>query len=249
MTEDINAAVSSAVSEATTELGNPAPAPDSEPATETAPDTGAEAEPDASPDPDPEPAPKPTKAAKAKPEPADDDEDEFWRPTAEELAAIEANPELKKVYRSMQRGLTKKTQDLAQKKSELSEKARVADWIQADPEAAIKALAQAAGVSIAEAKKEVGEQVVDGLEAKWAETVGADAAKLLRPLRGDREDSRRADHRASPSAVGGDRSRRPSPWYRRERPRVRRLRRRAWRGVDGRDPGRDGEGGQPYRAR
>lgn len=168
MPEDFAAAVTSAVAEATAETtGEPTPAP------ETPEPDKPQAEPE---------APEPSAAPKA-PEPTADPEDiDFINPTAEDLAAIEASPELKRVYKSMQRGLTKKTTELAAKRKEYEQANEVVSWIRSDPETAIRTIAQAAKIPFGEAKVAAEATVADTLEAKWAKTVGDDAAKLLRPL-------------------------------------------------------------------
>lgn len=160
MPDDLNAAITSAVAEAKTEAGG---------------DTAPEPEVEATPEPE---APEPKEPVKA-PEP---DDEEFLNPTAEELAAIEADPRLKKVYNSMRRGMSKKAQELAEKRKTMEQESQVVNWLKNDPENAIRAIAQAAGIPFGEAKKQAEERVIDDLEAKWAKTVGAEPAKLLRPL-------------------------------------------------------------------
>ena len=168
---DLNAAISSAVTEAHTEVTGEAPvikdAPTPEP--EKTPEKPAEVKPSVEVKPEPE----------AKPEP---DEDEVFTPTAEELAIIDKNPELKKVYRSMQKGLTQKTQKLAEIRKQNEEKTKLADWIQGDPDNAVRAIAASRGITLTEAKVEAETKVVDALETQWTDTVGAEAAALLRPL-------------------------------------------------------------------
>jgi hypothetical protein len=163
MTEDLNTAISSAVQSATKEVSGEPEAPTPTPTEEPAKDE-----------------PKVEAEEPSKDEPS---EEEFWNPTAEELAAIDKNPELKKVYRSMQRGLTQKTQKLAEFRKEVEERVKIADWIQSEPEKAIRALAAATGLTLAQAEKKLEEaKVVDDLEKEWGDTVGPEAAKLLRPL-------------------------------------------------------------------
>jgi len=170
MPEDLSAAVSSAVAEAQTDL-NPETTsePDKPASTEAAPEPPtADAEPSTPDAPDTR---------------ADDDEEEFFAPTAEELAAIEADPRLKKVYLSMRRGFTKKTTELAAVRKDYQQAHDVAEWIRSDPESAIRSIAAATGVSFAQAEK-IAEQAVDAdpIARAWDEGVGADAAKILRPI-------------------------------------------------------------------
>lgn len=111
------------------------------------------------------------------------DEEEFFTPTAAELDIINKNPELQKVYRSMQRGLTKKSQGLAAEKKAQTEKLQFAEWFQKDPVSAAKAVAATVGLSVQETKQaDTEKEIVDDLTTKWTETVGKDAAALLRPL-------------------------------------------------------------------
>lgn len=109
--------------------------------------------------------------------------------SAEELAEIQANEKLLKTYKSMQRGLTKKTTSLSEKAKQLEARAKVADWIESDPDKAVRALAAARGLTIAEAKQEIKderkEQVADALESEWNKAFGEEgkaAANILRPL-------------------------------------------------------------------
>lgn len=172
MPEDLSAAISSAVASATTEATSTpdsTPEPDKPASTEAAPEPPtADAEPSTS-----------DATHTDTPEP----EEEFFNPTAEDLAAIEADPRLKKVYLSMRRGLTKKTTEIAAIRKDYQQAHDVAEWIRSDPEAAIRSIAAATGVSIAQAK-EIAEEAVDSdpVAKLWNEGVGADAAKILRPI-------------------------------------------------------------------
>lgn len=183
---DLDSAIAAAVSSAEAEAGGSAgdtPA-DTGSGQAVVPDSGTVA-----PSPD---TPAATPAVTAKPAAAtpaatdEPDPDESLVPSAADLERINANPDLLKVYKSMQRGLTQKTQKLATDRKSMEERANVADWIQKDPDNAIRALAQARGLTIAEAKREaataVETQVVDDLTAKWEKTLGKDAAIQLRPL-------------------------------------------------------------------
>lgn len=175
MPDDLNSVVSSAVAEATTEVSGGEESTPSAPE----PDKPAAPEPAA---PAPKTAEKSSAAKVEKPEPAPEADEEVFTPTAEELDLINKSPELKKVYRSMQRGLTQKAQSIAAMRKEMEQKSQVVDWIQADPEKAIRAIATAAGVSLGEARQATESKVADSLEEKWAQVMGADAAAMLRPL-------------------------------------------------------------------
>jgi hypothetical protein len=170
MPDDLSAAITSAVADATSEV-----TPDSTPE----PDKPASTT---------EAAPEPTTAdAKPSPapaaEPAEPDEEEFFSPTAEELAAIEADPRLKKVYLSMRRGFTKKTTEIAAERKRLAQEHDVAEWIRNDPEAAIRSIATATGVSLGQAREIAAEAVeADPVSKLWIDGVGTDAASILRPI-------------------------------------------------------------------
>jgi len=175
--DDLNDAVSAAIASATTEVTGEAP---SAPAETTA-------EPETSVTPEPAAAEPPATSTTPAP-PADE---EFWNPTAEELALIDKSPELKKVYRSMQRGLTQKATTLAEQRREaeefkksVSERVKIADWIQAEPEKALRAIAAATGLTVSEVKQEMAAPPTPGdpLMEKWTKAVGPDAANILRPL-------------------------------------------------------------------
>jgi hypothetical protein len=151
----------------------------SEAATSLRDDEGGEPDTASEPEAATEAAPAPKAAAVAEPE----EEEEFYNPTAEELAAIEANPELKKVYKSLQKGFTKKTTELKGVRKTLEERAKVADWIEQDPEAVARIIAETRGFKLSKAEvAEVKTEAVDTIEKEWAVKVGPEAAKLLRPL-------------------------------------------------------------------
>jgi len=170
MADDLNDAIASAVTDTKTEV-------ESTGAT-VVPDEGKAAEPAV------EAAAEPAKAeesvvkeTKSAPEP-----EESFNLSAADLEQINKDPQLRKAYRSMVKGFTAKTTALADTRKSLEEKAKVADWIQSDPDAAVETLARMRGKTFTAAKSEATDKVTDGLEAKWAETVGPEAAKLLRPL-------------------------------------------------------------------
>ena len=172
MAVDLSGAINEAIASAKDEAG----VVDEKPAAETsAEETPAETE--AAPEAEAEEAPEP--------EPAEEEADDepLLNPTAEELAAIEADPKLQKVYKSLQRGLTKKATEFKAAQKALKDKSELVDWMQANPDKAAEALAEARGFKLSRAEqKEVKNEVVDALEAEYAEKVGPEAAKLLRPL-------------------------------------------------------------------
>lgn len=131
-----------------------------------------------------------------KKEAAADEEEEEEEPlglNAAQLEAIEKDPSLRAVYKSMQRGFTKKTQTIAEKRKALEEKEKFYDWVQNDPDNALKAMVQAKGWKLAEeaakaetpAEKKVVSDKLDALKAKWSEKVGPDAANILYDLVSD----------------------------------------------------------------
>jgi len=163
MSDELNAAIASASADAAKEVetGEPVAEPVAEP--EVKADA---AEPETKPEPEP----------KAEPE------EEPLNLSAADLELINKSPELQKAYKSMQRGLTKKTQALAESRKNLEERAKVADWIQSDPDAAVETLARMRGKTFAQAKADAVDKVVDGLEAEWIQKVGPGATAVLRPL-------------------------------------------------------------------
>jgi len=114
--------------------------------------------------------------------PAEDDsaEDALLKLSPEELAAIKSNPATAKLYKSVMRSATQKWQEIAEHR-------KLWEALQNDPENAIKALAAAKGLRIADepqqqAQQQAASQAADDLESEWAQVVGAEAAALLRPL-------------------------------------------------------------------
>lgn len=114
-------------------------------------------------------------------------EEEDFRPTAEELEAINQSPELKKVYRSMVKGFTEKTGHLATKRKEAERAMLAIKALQENPQQTIRALASAAGMKIVEdapistdnlTEKSVVERLQEKLEAK----IGKEGAEVLAPV-------------------------------------------------------------------
>jgi vacuolar-type H+-ATPase subunit H len=172
---DKDTAIATAVAEATKEVEGT-----TVPETPQKPETPSE---------EPEPEAEPDKAApKAEPPAADEADEEVFTPTAEELALIDKSPELKKVYRSMQRGLTQKSQKLAADRKAHQEEVEIATWIRLNPKDAAKAMAQATGLTVSEASTVVAAakaetaQTLDELTEEWNKAVGPEPAKILRAL-------------------------------------------------------------------
>ena len=186
--DNLNVAITTAVSEAKGEVAPEPTTPKEAPVQETAPEP---AKPETPPEPEPTTA-KVTPTAKveppAKPTPEPEPEEEFFNPTAEDLAIIENSPELKKAYRALRKGFTEKTTKLAEERKQLNERAELAAWIQQNPEKAARRLAELSGLSITEARAEVKEAkeaataVTDELSEMWKKSIGDDAAPILRPV-------------------------------------------------------------------
>jgi hypothetical protein len=150
----------------------------------------------ATPDPKPEPTPEPPKedAAPPKEEPTPEPEkkvepeppeEEDLELSAEQLEAINADPKLRAVYKSVQRGLTKKAQTLAEKTKALDEKAKLADWIEENPDKALEIMAEKRGRRLAPTEdQDKKAEVVDELMGEWTKAFNGneEAAKTFYPL-------------------------------------------------------------------
>jgi len=181
---DKDTAIADAVAEATAEVeGTTAPAPAKESSVDVA-EHAAEAK---------MARDNGVTADKAEPPAADDkdekpEEEEVFTPTAEELALIDKSPELKKVYRSMQKGLTQKSQRIASELKKHKEEVEIATWIRLNPKEAARTLAASVGLTLTEAEAKVAkaaeksEEAVDALVEKWNKAVGPEAAAILRGL-------------------------------------------------------------------
>jgi hypothetical protein len=160
-----------ATTEETTETSEETPTPTSETAPEATPEETPEATPEA-----------PVPETKEKP-PVED-----FRPSAEELEAIDKDPNLRKVYRSMVRGFQKKTTELATKQKEAESALQVVATIRQDPVKALRTMAAAAGIRLAEdpvpkvsetpVEKTMQERLKENLTAR----IGAEAAEVLAPV-------------------------------------------------------------------
>ena len=95
---------------------------------------------------------EPEKEAEAeetpKAEKKDDEEEEPLGLTAEELAEINSNPKLLKTYKSMQRGLTKKSQGIAEFRKGAEESVRMIEYIRANRSISWSLLYLAIGASL-----------------------------------------------------------------------------------------------------
>jgi hypothetical protein len=175
---DLNEVISAAVSEAKAESGD----------TSETVATTPEAEVTETPATEPAADPAPTTAKVDPVAKAEEPDEEFFNPTAEDLALIEANPALKKAYKALRKGFTEKTTAIATERKELKERAELAGWIQENPEKAARRLAELSGLTITEARAEVREAketataVTDDLTKMWKDSIGDDAAPILRPV-------------------------------------------------------------------
>lgn len=113
---------------------------------------------------------------------------EDFKVTAEELEVIDKDPNLKKVYRSMVRGFSKKMEETSNLRKEAEKALQAVAEIRADPIAAARAIAASAGKKLEELPTETAAAVAvaktsldkarDQLEAR----VGKDAADILAPV-------------------------------------------------------------------
>lgn len=111
--------------------------------------------------------------------------------TAEELKAINDDEKLMRAYKSMQRGLTKKTQTFAETRKQYEESDRMIQYIRANPDAALEEMAQARGYILAKksgedaAKAEARQDASDAVDAlmeKYSKQLGPESTKLLLPF-------------------------------------------------------------------
>jgi hypothetical protein len=103
----------------------------------------------------------------------DADDDEGLGLSAEDLAAIKADPKLKALYKSLHEGFTTKTQKLAAGD-------RLLRAFQSDPSGTVKALAQRAGVKLADESPKP--DVRAALQTELTSAVGEDLAAQLLPI-------------------------------------------------------------------
>jgi hypothetical protein len=133
--------------------------------------------------PEPEPEAEETPEAEVKEEPPAEEpkaeepeaEEQDLELSAEQLDAINKDPNLLAVYKSMQRGLTKKSQSFADRIKEVEEKTKVADFIEKDPDKALEILAEQRGRRIAPKEEDAKlDQAVDESLEKWTKLLGSD---------------------------------------------------------------------------
>ena len=175
ISDDIKNAVASAHEEVTGEkIGSGAAVVDNTDATAEAVPVKAEADKDEA-----EPA-KPAKEAKPEPE----EEEEEFRLSADELEAIDADPKLKKAYKSMLRDYRKKTTTVAEERRAIADKTRIVELMASDPDGAVRALASLRGLKLVEPEDKAAptKSEVDAAFDQLTELVGPEGAKALRPV-------------------------------------------------------------------
>src|SRR3990172_1569823 len=173
ISDDIKNAVASAHEEVTGEkIGSGAAVVDNTDATAEAVPVKAEADKDEA-----EPA-KPAKEAKPEPE----EGEEGFRLSADELEAIDADPKLKKAYKSMLRDYRKKTTTVAEERRAIADKTRIVELMASDPDGAVRALASLRGLKLVEPEDKAAptKSEVDAAFDQLTELVGSEGAKALR---------------------------------------------------------------------
>lgn len=129
----------------------------------------------------------PAEAPAAEPEPVEPEPetDPLEVLSREDLDRINGDPLMRKMYKTVLRGFHSKSEKFAAEKGQLAERLQIVDWIQSDPENAIRTLARAKGINLAEPAKSEAQTAVDDVEklaiAQFGPE-GADTIKLLRPI-------------------------------------------------------------------
>lgn len=179
-------AIASAVEETVKEAGG---APEPEKETVEAPEpTKQEAQPDE--EEEEKAAAEEEPKAEEKPEEEEEDENPFAL-SAEQLKQINESELLSQAYKSMQRGLTKKTQGLSQQVKGNEQALQLVEWIKENPDAAVEQMAQMRGYVLS--KKDAGQakqsevqeaasDAVDALMEKYSQQLGPESTKLLLPM-------------------------------------------------------------------
>jgi uridine kinase len=122
--------------------------------------------------------------------PAEEPENEF-KLSAEDLKTINDSEELKRAYKSLQRGATEKFTSASEKAKAAEEAIKMIDYIRANPDKSLEEMAEARGFIIAKkdakeaAKTEVESVTSDTVEAlmeKYSKELGPESTKLLFPF-------------------------------------------------------------------
>ena len=175
-----------AIASAEAELGgDPVPDPTPDPTPE--PDPKPEVTPDPKPDPDPDTDP-PTEEPKADAEqdPKEDELEDALDLSPETLSKINESPELQAVYRSMQGGLTKKFQAVAESAKTNEKNLNLVEWIRQNPLAArdeLNDVIKKQGLDTTpEPTPAATDDAVDDITKRWTEQLGPNTNKILRPV-------------------------------------------------------------------
>jgi hypothetical protein len=106
----------------------------------------------------------------------DEAEDDDSPPSADELARIDANPTLKSTYRSLVRRGKEAIGRLTHQEQEAERALQGIEALRGDPEGAVRAMARAAGMRIADEPT-----LEDRVRADLAKSIGQEAADMLGP--------------------------------------------------------------------
>jgi hypothetical protein len=168
------------VAEATAEVEKESP---SEIAPEPEAEEKAEPETEAKPQSEAEESPEAEDKEEVVEEKAEEPEDHDLGLTADQLDKLRETPEGLALYKSVQRGLTKKATDFAERRKELEQKAEIAEYLQKYPEKAFEQLAEKLGRRTAPSEQEEKvEAAVDEHLKKWTELLGEEEkAKVFWP--------------------------------------------------------------------
>lgn len=133
-------------------------------------------------------------AAETEEEPKEEETEEDDNPlnlTSEELRQINEDEKLQRAYKSMQRGLTKKSQSFSEKMKSADEAVRMIEYIRANPDSSLEEMARARGYILAKKSGEDAARAeaqqgasdaVDSLMEKYSKQLGPESTKLLLPF-------------------------------------------------------------------
>lgn len=107
--------------------------------------------------------------------------DEDLLVTKEELAEIKKNPALNKLYRSLNKGWTQKTQTLAEERRSSQQALQLVEALRTNPQATLQELARFAGVEVSKPKEQTQAQV-DALNQLFGPDLGPQIATAVKTL-------------------------------------------------------------------
>ena len=114
---------------------------------------------------------------------AKEEEEPNFNLSAEDFQAIDADPKLKKAYKSMLRDYRKKTGEVAVERKAHTERDQIIQSMIDDPDSAVRALASIRGFELVEPKKkEAAPSEVDKAFEQLTAQVGEEGAKVLKPV-------------------------------------------------------------------